>query len=396
MVWTASPAWDQEHPPRHQEGHNISQRSTPTETPMSIYLAPSRTVRIARGRDAAREIEELAGFIDARSGAFTTSSSWLAAAARWLPGEPVVLSAWADAAPVALAALTVTTRAGVPQISFLGGEFNDYSAFYYDDRAGAELLAATLEAWVLQHRFWALALDQVRPEDAVLAALAARLPGAIVEDGPLMPRIEGLKDGYRIGKNRRQQLNNATNRLTCDGCHWEQVVVSDVVALERWLPRLIEVRRERDHGCGRRSHLDDPAARSFYGAVLRDGVARGRAVVNMLVVDGEVGGYAAVMIDGDTHRLFDGRVAERLQRYKGGVVADLMAVSHAIEAPGVTTFDWLRGESPVKFGNAEIRNVQLRAVSHPAIRSIENARTATRRRVREVLPESVVRRLTER
>ena len=133
----------------------------------------------------------------------------------------------------------------------------------------------------------------------------------------------------------------------------ERVVVDDAEKLERWLPAVVNLRRGRDHAAGRRSHLDQPAVLAFYEAVVGDAVLRGRAAINLLVVDGEVAGYALPMYDGPAHRLFDGRVAEEFQRYRGGMVCDLMAVARAVEDPRVTTFDWLRGCTPAKFANHE-------------------------------------------
>jgi hypothetical protein len=102
------------------------------------------------------------------------------------------------------------------------------------------------------------------------------------------------------------------------------------------------------------------------------------------------------MHDGATHRLFDGRVAEDFHRYRGGMVCDLLSVLRAAESPDVTTFDWLRGRTPSKFGNHVVHRVGLRAASAGLVRAVEDWEDAARRRVKAALPAAAVRRLVTR
>ncbi len=102
------------------------------------------------------------------------------------------------------------------------------------------------------------------------------------------------------------------------------------------------------------------------------------------------------MYDGTVHRLFDGRVAEDFQRYRGGMVCDLMAVTRAGEDPSVTTFDWLRGITPAKFANHEVRRVGLRAASSALVTVVQDWEDAARRRIKAALPEAAVRKLVAR
>ena len=351
---------------------------------------------VAIGDDAVATLDRLAPYIDRRSSAFCTSSAWLAAATCHLPGTPVAVTVRSAGKPVALAALSVVQRRGVRLIELLGGDLNDYGPLYHDDTEAAFALAETLGGWVRGQRRWSLALEQLGADDPVLQALVDRLPGAVLEPGPPMPQIVGAGTDYRISRNRRKQINNATNRITADGHTWEQVVVKDPVGLEHWLPALIEMRRDRDHASGRRSHLDDPAVLAFYQAIVRGAVLRGRAVVDLLVIDGRVGGYAVAMYDGPVHRLFDGRVAEDLQRYRGGMLCDLTAVARAVEWPEVTTFDWLRGSTEAKFGNQVDRRVGLRAASSALVTLAHDWENAARRRIKAALPDAAVRKLVTR
>ncbi len=359
---------------------------------MTDHLVPSITV----GDDAVATLDRLAPYIDRRSTAFCTSYAWLAAATRHLPGTPVAVTVHSLDQPVALAALTVTHRRGVRRIELLGGDLNDYGPLFHDDHEAAVTLAEAIAGWVLEQRRWQLALGQLDAGDLVLPALAKRLPGAVVEAGPPMPQIVRVGTEYLISRNRRKNVNNATNRITADGRTWERVVVGDAENLERWLPAMVRLRRGRDHASGRRSHLDEPAVLAFYEAVVRDAVPRGRAAINLLVVDGEVAGYALAMYDGAAHRLFDGRVAEDFQRYRGGMVCDLMAVRRAVEDPDVTTFDWLRGSTPSKFANYEVRRVGLQAASCALVTVVQDWEDAARRRIKAALPEAAVRKLVAR
>lgn len=354
------------------------------------------TTSVVTGDDAIAVLAELGEYVDARSAAFCSSAAWLVAAARHLAGTPVVIVVRAGGAPVALAALSVTSRRGARRIELLGGDLNDYGQLFHDDEEAAAVLADAVVTWILTQRRWSVSFEQLPEDDRVVRLVAARLAGAVVAPGPPMPQIVGVGTDYKLSRNRRKNGVNATNRIEADGRSWEKVVVDDTAALDRWFPAVVALRRQRDHASGRRSHLDDPAVGAFYEAVVRDAVARGRAVINLLVVDGAVAGFSLAMLDGTAHRLWDGRVADHLQRYRGGMVCDLMAITRAAEDERVTTFDWLRGSREGKFGNHEIHRVGLRAASHGWVTTVDEWEDGARRRIKATLPAAAVRRLVAR
>jgi hypothetical protein len=199
-----------------------------------------------------------------------------------------------------------------------------------------------------------------------------------------------------VSRNRRRQAIKATNRIEVDGHAWEKVVVDDQATLDRWLPQVIELRRVRDHASGRRSHLDNPAMASFYEAVVRDFVARGRAALYLLVVEETIAGFTLAMYDDGAHRVLDGRVADELLRYRGGMVCNVWALTHAADDPDVTVFDWLRGRSEAKRGNHEEFRVGLQAASHRAVTAVDGWEHAARQRIKAALPAAAVRQLVER
>lgn len=352
--------------------------------------------QVAVGREAIALLDTLADFVDRHSTAFCTTRAWLAAAARHLSAEPVLVVVREGDDPVGVAALSVTQRRGARRVETLGGDQNDYAQFYCADERAASALADAIADWLGTLGRWSLRLEQLAADDPVLAVLRALVPDAIVEPGPPMPQIHGIGTDYRISRNRRGQARQATNRITGDGRTWEKVVIDDEDSLDRWLPAVIALRRRRDHASGRRSHLDDAARLTFYEAVVRDFVTRGRAVIYLLVVDGAVAGYHLTMLDGDTHRMLDGRVADELQRYRGGMVTSMMAMTVASEAPEVTTYDWLRGRTESKFGNHEAHRVELRAASHRLVTAVDAWEATARRRFKAALPAAAVRRLVAR
>ncbi len=355
---------------------------------------------ILTGPAACAALADHADFIDRGGPPFSSTAHWLSAAAAMLPGEPVVVMVERPLnrplPPAALGAFAVTRKLGVPSISMLGGEYGDYTQFYTDGPDAAGELAAAVAGWLRRQRVWSMDLEQLPIGDPTAAALAALLPGASIEPGPVMPRIEGLANGYVISRSRRRQGQKAFNRMEADGRTSVRVTVRDPQELERWLPEVVGVRRGRDHGVGRRSQLDDPGTRAFYERIVMDRIGAGRAELNLVLIDGVIGGYAIVMIDGEVHRLFDGRVAHDLLRYRGGTVADLMAVTNASEAPGIETFDWLRGESTAKFGTAELRREGLHAASHRFLTSVTDRCVALKSNLKQALPDHVVRRLVSR
>lgn len=351
--------------------------------------------RVAVGDEAVALLHELAGYVDARSEAFCTSSAWLLAAAEHLAGEPVLIVVRDGRDPVALAALSVGQRRGARRIELLGGELNDYGQLFHDDETAGAALADAIASWVLAQHRWSLSLGQLPVADPVARALAARLGGDLAPGAP-MPQIEGPGSGYTVSKSRRRSGSKAVNRLTSAGHEWQLLDVDDPAGLEEWLPRVTEARRGRDHGCGRRSLLDDAGGRAFYEAFVRGAFARGAAHLAVLLVDEQVAGYSMVMHDGTVDRLFDGRVAQDLLHLHGGMICDLHAVVRAAEDPAVIRFDWLRGSGESKFGNAEIHRIGLQAASHRWVSAVGEWEGAARRRIKAVLPETAVRKLAAR
>ena len=353
---------------------------------------------VAVGAAALERIEASASFIDRHASAFCTTSAWLRAAARNLGGEPVVITVHdAGSTVVALAACSRSRQRGVWGIALLGGEFNDYGQLYYASESAGVVLATATAAWVQgEHRAWSLALDQLPEGDPAVATLLDLLPRARLEPGPPIPQIRGIGTDYLVSRNRRRKANNAVHRIEADGLAWHQVTVHERTDLDRWLPTVIDVRRERDHACGRRSHLDDPGARAFYVEVVRDLCDAGRLHLDLLLVDGTVAGYGMVVADPSAHRVFDGRVAEGLTRYRGGLVCDLMAVQRAEADPSVATFDWLRGRAGGKFGNDEVMRVGVVAASHAVVERLDRWDDAARRAVKALLPDAALRRIARR
>ena len=358
--------------------------------------APALVAEVSTGEAAVTRLGHCAELVDRHSTAFSTSSAWLTAAAVHLTGEPVAVVIRDGATPVGHAALSRTRRRGVPRVTVLGGDFNDYGQLYYTDDHAAVALAAAIADWVrAEHRFWSLSLDQL-PDDLVLAELVSRLPGATVSPGQPIPQIVGIGTDYRLSRNRRRKANNALNRIEADGLSWEQLVITDRDELERWLPTIIDVRRQRDHGCGRRSHLDDPGSRAFYETVVRDACDEGRLTLDLLLVAGQIAGYGIVLAEAGAHRMFDGRMAHELQRYRGALVCDLAALARAQDDPAVSTFDWLRGRTDAKFGNHEVHLSCLVASSHAFVDRLDGWDRRIRHRAKALLPAAALRRLAQR
>lgn len=353
-------------------------------------------VRVARGSAAVTALSEHAAWVDERSQEFSTSSAWLLAAADHLPGEPVVITIARDGRVSGMATLTRRKRWGVTCISLLAAEYNDYAEFHLEDPADAPILAEAIIRWVRSHRRWSLSLGQLSVDDPVLTAIGVILDRSVIVPGPPMPRITGIGTSYRVSSDRRRNINNAINRATTDGHVAKTVIVADPATVDRWLDGIVEVRRGRDHGLGRRSHLDEPEVESFYRAVVRSFVRARRAVVYLLLVDEAIAGYSIVMVEGGCHRVFDGRVAHHLQRYKGGVVTDILAACAAADDDEISTFDWLRGASPAKFGNDVAYRSGLTATSHRVIARLEAAAARGRRLVKAALPDRIRKRLLDR
>lgn len=274
---------------------------------------------------------------------------WLAAAAARPAWQPVVVRVESEAGLLAAAVLARRRRAGVLSHQGIAHGLADHAALPAVDGEAAALLARAVGQVLARSRGWRLELEQLPAQDPALLALVQQLAGrlTVTTACPYVELDPARTLPEQLSRNGRRNLRNARNRLTTDGRTLEVRWVQGPNAL-RDLPQLQQLRRDREHALGRGSELDDRAGRRFHEQVARGLAERGQLEALHLVLDGALAAYALTARDGDTLRVWDGRVAPGHERYGLGWVSQCEVLARALATPGVARLDWMRGEQESK------------------------------------------------
>ena len=343
---------------------------------------PTLAVERSTGLDALVALDRLDGLWARTSTPVTGRAAWLRAAAeadpRW---TPLLLVVARDGEPVAAAPLAVRTERGVRTVRMLDLGHADHARLPADDDLAAAALGRALLAELRSGGAWRLDLQQLPPDDAVIgwlgSALALRVePGA---GCPLAVVDPAVPLPSQLSANGRKSLRGGRNRLAADGrVLTVQWLRGPSVLTE--LPALQELRRDRDHAVGRASEMDDPAGRAFHTGLVQALVARDEVELLMMHVDGVLAAFDLMVRDGDTLRVFDGRVAPGNERYGVGWLAHVEVLDRVHRDPALRAVDWLRGEQENKQrgGAVVVPAVSVQAEAAPWVRAADRAAARVR------------------
>lgn len=324
---------------------------------------------VRQGSDARQALVEHEEEISARLPAFCQRSPWLLATIDHLPGRPLLITHVDDgpAGLAGLAALTCRRRADRTVVTVLGGDQSDYAPLWARDDAAADAVMTALAGWLRHHRRWELRLPQVLDEVLLRAARSA-FPEGVVVPGQPIPIIEDLP-AFTFSRSRRRMQTRTLHKLhSLYGDEWALHTVTGEPG--RWTQRVVDLRRARDHGLGRRSHLDRGRHRDFYVTTLRETLRHGRGRLHLMTVQDALAGYALIMTDGPTHRLCDGRVDARFLETRAGAVTSHAALQASQDA-GAQVFDWLRGVTQEKSHTRLVQPSTVIAHSHPWLAAVD-------------------------
>jgi len=359
-------------------------------------------VQVVTGRDPVVRVLHAADPLLASTGApFCARAAWLSS---WLDchpdAEPVAVVVAAAAGPAGLGCLAVTRRGPVRTVVLAGDGPSDYGRLPVRDEAAAGALADGILG-VLGRLAgpWRLRFAQLPPGDRVVARLAAALPGARVVAGQGCPVLafgpERVLERHTSAERRRAARQGRIRLAEQDvGVRVERT--AEATEIERLVPDIVALHRDRDHAMGRRSDLDDRARRAFYAAVLGRMAASGQAELWLLRAGGMLAAYQIGVRDGPAYRLWDGRISTAWQWARPGRVLDTAVLEALLADPTVTELDWMRGElrHKLKAATHVVATEQLQAESSPALtvadRAAQGLDRGLRRAARCCLPDRVV------
>ncbi|MGB5755270.1 MAG: GNAT family N-acetyltransferase [Acidimicrobiales bacterium] len=281
---------------------------------------------------------------------------------------------------VGCAMLAIDKKASGATVVAMGHSSSLYAGLPARDPAAALALAkAIVDALDDVSEAWALDLEQLPDHDPTLRYLNEKL-----DNGQLLPELRVPRVVFStahsieevLSKSKRKQLRKARNRI-------EQAGLEMVIAFDRGraisselLDEVEAVHVSRDRDARRNSDLDRPAEREFWRRVVEGGNEDWEIEIATLRLDGELAAYAVAILDGDTYRIYDGRMSTDWQHYSPGRLVEAAALQRALSDQRFTVLDWMSGIAAEKLLTTNFAESRVRLVATSGSRSLSNKRVA--------------------
>ncbi len=281
---------------------------------------------------------------------------------------------------VGCAMLAVDKKASGATAVAMGHSSSLYAGLPARDPAAAIALAkGIIDALDDVSEAWALDLEQLPDHDPTLRYLNERL-----DNGQLLPELRVPRVVFStahtveeiLTKSKRKQLRKARNRI--DQAGLEMVIAFDrgrAISSEL-LDEVEAVHVSRDRDARRNSDLDRPAEREFWRRVVEGGNEDWEIEIATLRLDGELAAYAVAILDGDTYRIYDGRMSTDWQHYSPGRLVEAAALSRALSDQRFAVLDWMSGIAAEKLLTTNFAESRVRLVATSGSRSLSNKRVA--------------------
>jgi hypothetical protein len=252
---------------------------------------------------------------------------------------------------------------------------------YARDPSAADLLAQAVVAELTSDRRpWMLHLADVGESSAALAALARRLPCAVVTEGSVAPQL--IVDhqsalNTHVTRNTRSAVAKARNRIAADGLKSELTWTSDPIEIADALPEIVELHRDRNRQVRGRAGFDDPAEVALFVDMAQAHADAGRAHVARLRIDSQLASFAVCFL-GERGALwvYANLVSPKFTHYSAGTIVNADVVRYAWENPDMHSVDWGAGVQRYKLSGPVVlrRSHHLFAWSSRSIRTMWHLR----------------------
>ncbi len=213
---------------------------------------------------------------------------------------------------------------------------------------------------------WSIDLEQLPEHDPTLLYLAEEF-----SHGQLLPELRVPRVVFStahtvedvLSKSKRKQLRRARNKISAAGLDM-QIGFDRGRAISADLIDEVEaVHVSRDRDARRNSDLDRPAEREFWRRVVEGGDEQWEIEIATLRFDGELAAYAVAILDGDTYRIYDGRMSTKFQDYSPGRLVEAAALGRAISDSRFAVLDWMSGIAAEKLLTTNIAEGRARLVA---------------------------------
>ncbi|MEE9417488.1 MAG: GNAT family N-acetyltransferase, partial [Acidimicrobiales bacterium] len=224
---------------------------------------------------------------------------------------------------------------------------------------------------------WSMDLEQVEELDPTLLHLSEKLDHCQLLPELRVPRVVFSTSHSAediLTKSKRKQLRRARSKIENEG-------LDLTISFDRGRaisPELIDeveaVHVSRDRHARRNSDLDRPAEREFWRRVVEGGNDDWEVEIAALRLNGELAAYVVALLDGDTYRVYDGRMSTKFHDYSPGRIIEAAALSRAISDPRFAVLDWMSGIAAEKLLAANIAEGRARLVATSGSRFLNNSK----------------------
>ena len=250
-----------------------------------------------------------------------------------------------DRGDLVAAAVLTTGSDGVTRLAS-GGDGHRAAVPAADDDAAARLADAL---WTEMGSRRGFEFGPLPGASAATAAVLESAPTAtLVQESkvPVVRRQDVATATHYLTRNMRRTLRRARNHLVCDRIDGVVRRSGDAERIERALPHLAALGRERDHAAGRTGIFDDSSAAERWRR-RTVGLARlGLAEMSALVVDGTPAAVNVAFVDPPYYRVLEGRIDTRFTRYAPGRLLEAALLDAMHQDPRFEFLDWMTSLAP--------------------------------------------------
>ncbi|MEZ5410561.1 MAG: GNAT family N-acetyltransferase [Acidimicrobiales bacterium] len=310
--------------------------------------------------------------------------AWCESFQNWTP-MMVELRSAENGQLAAYALLAKMERAQGTALVGLGHGSSIHGALPARDEAAANALAGAIAATLDDlPGAWSLELEQISDLDPTLLRLADELEHTQLLPELRIPRVvfstaHGVDEV--LTKSMRKQLRRARARITADNLGMSIAFDRGEAITAELIDEVEAVHVSRDRAARRNSDLDRPAERDFWRRVVEAFDARWEVEVASLRLDGELAAYVVALLDGQTYRVYDGRMNSKFADYSPGRLVEAAALDRAMKDPRFAVLDWMSGVAAEKLLTTNIAEGRVRLVATSGSRYLSPLESALPARV---------------
>ncbi len=316
-----------------------------------------------------RELEELGREVKVPiMGTWPWLQTWGQCFPQW---EPMMIGVRSAESGVLTASALLATRerAEGTAIVAMGHGSSLFTALHAvgpeDASALATAVASTLEDI---DGAWSLDLEQMAEYDPVASHLSKRLGHVQLLPELRVPRVvfaSAHGPENVLSKNMRKQIRRANAKIDRDGLDMSIAFDRGRAISAELIDEVESVHVQRDRDARRQSDLDLPSEREFWRRVVEGGKSGSEWEVEVatLRLDDVLAAYVVALLDGDTYRVYDGRMATEFADYSPGRLIESAALTRAMTDPRFAVLDWMSGVAAEKLLTTNMAEARSRLVA---------------------------------